>query len=70
MNEHAKLKSPGHADQCHDRAIGGSHKVYASPATHPDLRVPFRQVELSDPLEPPVRVYDASGPLYRRRYPR
>ena len=24
--------------------------------------MPFREIELSDPLEPPVRVYDASGP--------
>ena len=42
--------------------IRGSPKVYAAPRDRPDIRVPFREIELSDPLEPPVRVYDASGP--------
>ena len=42
--------------------IGGSRKVYAAPASHPGLRVPFREIALSDPKEPPVRVYDPSGP--------
>ncbi len=42
--------------------IGGSRKVYAAPASHPGLRVPFREIVLSDPKEPPVRVYDPSGP--------
>ncbi len=42
--------------------IIGSRKVYAAPKSHPDLRVPFREITLSDPLEPPVRVYDPSGP--------
>ncbi len=42
--------------------ITGSRKVYAAPKSHPDLRVPFRQITLSDPNEPPVRVYDPSGP--------
>ena len=28
----------------------------------PDLRVPLREITLTDPLEPPVRVYDPSGP--------
>ncbi len=42
--------------------VTGSHKVYAAPASHPDIRVPFREITLSDPLEPPVRVYDPSGP--------
>ena len=27
-----------------------------------DIRVPFREIALSDPSEPPVRVYDPSGP--------
>ena len=62
MNEHSKIKTPIAPESVTTGAIGGSHKVYASPAGHPDLRVPFRQIELSDPLEPPVRVYDASGP--------
>ena len=42
--------------------ITGSRKVYAAPAGHPDIRVPFREIALSDPAEPPVRVYDPSGP--------
>src|SRR5829696_8418191 len=40
----------------------GSRKVYASPGGRPDIRVPLREIALSDPLEPPVRVYDPSGP--------
>ncbi|MCC5624621.1 phosphomethylpyrimidine synthase ThiC, partial [Nostoc sp. CHAB 5715] len=42
--------------------IFGSRKVYAAPKSHPELRVPFREIALSDPNEPPVRVYDPSGP--------
>ncbi|MDQ2082594.1 phosphomethylpyrimidine synthase ThiC [Xanthobacteraceae bacterium Astr-EGSB] len=43
-------------------AIVGSRKVYSRPETAPDLKVPLRQITLSDPGEPPVPVYDASGP--------
>ena len=42
--------------------ICGSRKVYAAPAAHPTLKVPFREIALTDKNEPPVRVYDASGP--------
>jgi phosphomethylpyrimidine synthase len=42
--------------------IIGSRKVYAAPKAHPEIKVPFREVTLSDPLEPPVRIYDPSGP--------
>ena len=42
--------------------IAGSRKVYASPEGRPDISVPFREIALSDPNEPPVRVYDPSGP--------
>lgn len=42
--------------------IMGSRKVYAAVAGHDDIRVPFREVTLSDPKEAPVRVYDPSGP--------
>jgi phosphomethylpyrimidine synthase len=42
--------------------ITGSRKVYAAPKGGPDVRVPFREIPLSDPSEPPVRVYDPSGP--------
>ncbi len=42
--------------------ISGSRKVYAAPTSHPHLRVPFREIALSDPKEPRSRVYDPSGP--------
>jgi len=42
--------------------IAGSRKVYAAPDGHPELRVPFREIALSDPAEPTFRVYDTSGP--------
>ncbi|MCU0820370.1 MAG: phosphomethylpyrimidine synthase ThiC [Beijerinckiaceae bacterium] len=42
--------------------IIGSRKVYAAPKYHPEMRVPFREVTLTDPAEAPVRIYDPSGP--------
>jgi phosphomethylpyrimidine synthase len=42
--------------------IQGSRKVYASPKGRTDIRVPLREIVLSDPAEPPVQVYDSSGP--------
>ncbi|MGE3248837.1 MAG: phosphomethylpyrimidine synthase ThiC [Hyphomonadaceae bacterium] len=43
--------------------IPGSRKVYASGCAHPDLRVPFREVALHESAkEPPVTLYDPSGP--------
>ncbi len=44
--------------------ITGSHKAYSAPASHPDIRVPHREIPL-DPsaAAPPVRVYDTSGPF-------
>ncbi len=42
--------------------IQGSRKVYAAPVSHPDIKVPFREIVLTDANEPPVRVYDPSGP--------
>jgi phosphomethylpyrimidine synthase len=44
-------------------AIGGSRKVYSSPDARPDIRVPFREIALTDPAEPTFRVYDPSGPF-------
>ncbi|NUJ80506.1 phosphomethylpyrimidine synthase ThiC [Methylocystis sp. FS] len=43
--------------------IGKSRKVYSSPKERDDIRVPYREVAL-DPSsgEPPLRVYDPSGP--------
>ncbi|MBY0561764.1 phosphomethylpyrimidine synthase ThiC [Hyphomicrobium sp.] len=39
-----------------------STKVYSSPPGHDELRVPFREIALTDPAEPAFRVYDPSGP--------
>ena len=43
-------------------ALTGSSKIYTHPESDPDLKVPFREIKTSDPQEPTVRVYDASGP--------
>jgi len=43
--------------------IAGSHKIYDAPRGTPALRVPFREIVLArESGEPPVRLYDASGP--------
>jgi phosphomethylpyrimidine synthase len=42
--------------------LPASRKVYATPEAAPDLRVPLREIELSSPAEPAVRVYDTTGP--------
>ena len=63
MNEHAKSRKYQPVPQSVTTGpIAGSHKVYAAPKSHPEIRVPLREIALSDPLEPPVRVYDPSGP--------
>jgi len=44
-------------------ALPGSHKIYVAPDAAPDLRVPLREITLSPEAgEPPVHVYDPSGP--------
>jgi phosphomethylpyrimidine synthase len=43
--------------------ISASTKVYSSPEGHADIRVPFREIALSEGAgEPSFRVYDPSGP--------
>ncbi|HEV2512423.1 phosphomethylpyrimidine synthase ThiC [Bosea sp. (in: a-proteobacteria)] len=42
--------------------IIGSRKIYVAAPEHPDMRVPFREVVLTTDAEPPVRIYDPSGP--------
>src|SRR5580692_6933606 len=43
--------------------IAGSRKAYASPASAPELRVPIREIVLSNESgEPPLPVYDTTGP--------
>src|SRR5215469_17829336 len=42
--------------------IAGSRKTYSAPEAAPDLRVPYREIALSEAAgEEPVRVYDPSG---------
>src|SRR5262249_9641587 len=41
--------------------ISASSKAYVSPEGPPDIRVPFREIALSEG-EPAFRVYDPSGP--------
>ena len=44
-------------------ALPASRKVYVSPDAAPDLRVPVREIALSESAnEPPLPVYDTSGP--------
>lgn len=43
--------------------IVGSRKIYVAPPDHPEMRVPFREVQLTTDSEPPVRIYDPSGPF-------
>ncbi len=42
--------------------LTGSQKIYYEPKGHSGLRIPFREVTLTDPNEPKVRIYDSSGP--------
>ena len=43
--------------------LPGSRKIYLSGARHPEIRVPLREIPLHESTgEPPVRVYDTSGP--------
>jgi phosphomethylpyrimidine synthase len=59
MNEIPKFAAPKTVTT---GPIVGSRKVYAAPKGRPDIPVPFREIALSDPKEPAVRVYDPSGP--------
>jgi phosphomethylpyrimidine synthase len=44
-------------------ALPASRKVHVSPEAAPDLRVPLREIKLSEASgEPPLPVYDTSGP--------
>jgi hypothetical protein len=59
MNEIPKFAAPRTVTT---GPIIGSRKVYATLNGSADIRVPFREIALSDPNEAPVRVYDPSGP--------
>ncbi|HXF89747.1 MAG TPA: phosphomethylpyrimidine synthase ThiC [Xanthobacteraceae bacterium] len=62
MNKHiseSELKTP----KVTTGPITGSRKVYTAPEAAPDLRVPLREIVLDTSSgEPPVPVYDPSGP--------
>jgi phosphomethylpyrimidine synthase len=59
MNEIPKFTAPRTVTT---GPIIGSRKVYATLKGNIDIRIPFREIALSDPNEAPVRVYDPSGP--------
>jgi phosphomethylpyrimidine synthase len=42
--------------------MSGSRKVYYTPANHPDVHGPYRELKLTDSLEPDLRIYDPTGP--------
>ncbi|MBT4463111.1 MAG: phosphomethylpyrimidine synthase ThiC, partial [Rhodospirillaceae bacterium] len=43
--------------------LPSSRKVYTAGNIHPDIRVPMREIDLHETAgEPPVKVYDTSGP--------
>ena len=42
--------------------LAASRKVYDAPEDHASVRVPLREISLTDPTEPTFRVYDPSGP--------
>src|SRR6202049_3240912 len=43
--------------------IAGSRKIYVAPEAAPELRVPIREIALdASSGEPPLPVYDPSGP--------
>ena len=59
MNHHDKdLRTP----QVTTGPISASRKVYSSPEGHPDIRVPLREISLTDPEQPTFLTYDTSGP--------
>ncbi|MBO0758869.1 MAG: phosphomethylpyrimidine synthase, partial [Bradyrhizobiaceae bacterium] len=43
--------------------ISNSKKIYSTPEAAPEMRVPLREIALSaSAAEPPLHVYDTSGP--------
>jgi phosphomethylpyrimidine synthase len=61
MNIQSTIKSV--AETLSIGPIPGSHKVYQAGELFPDIRVPFREVAVHPSAnEPPVTIYDPSGP--------
>ena len=70
MNEFVKIdKTPNAPTQVTTGPIQGSRKVYAAANDRPEIRVPFREIALSDANEPALRVYDSSGPYTEENVP-
>src|ERR1700745_367063 len=42
--------------------LPASQKIYVTPDSAPAVSVPLREITLSSPTEPKVRVYDTTGP--------
>ena len=62
MNRHVAAPDFA-APQVTTGPLPASRKVYVSPPAAPELRVPLREIELSQAAgEPPLPVYDTSGP--------
>jgi len=61
MNIHDKrIAKPSHVTT---GPIGKSRKLYSSPDGRPDILVPYREISLeAGSGEPPLRIYDQSGP--------
>lgn len=66
MNAHAKPQKNSAKTAPQSVTTGpiiGSRKIYVAAPEHPEMRVPFREVVLTTDAEPPVRLYDPSGPF-------
>ncbi len=55
------MNKPNVVELSSSKPLPKSRKVYANGVIHPNIRVPFREIDLTSPNEP-VRVYDTSGP--------
>ena len=42
--------------------LPASKKVYTAPEGTPEIKVPFREIQLTDKNNPTFQVYDTSGP--------
>ena len=60
MNKHTKPITP---QSVSTGPLPASRKIYTSPVGAPEVKVPHREIDLHESAgEPPVRVYDTSGP--------
>jgi len=67
------LNETASVDEGATKPFAKSRKIYVE-GSRPDIRVPFREISLSDTpsafgadKNPPVVVYDTSRPIYRPR---